>query len=467
MTDAALSIRDKRAILLVTCSGAFLFPFMGSAVVVALPVIGVDLNMSAVELAWVPTAFLLTSALLLVPFGRFADMRGRRRVFITGVALYVVGGIVAWTANTGLVLVLSRVIQGSGGAMIGSTSLAILSSAYGAGERGKALGINAASIYSGLSLGPVIGGLVTQSMGWRGVFLVQIPLGLVLLAAAYLKLPAQRPTSRLVAFDWKGVGAYAVFLLGIMYGFTELPDTIGYAFLLAGALGFVALIRIEKTSPNPLVDIELFRSNLSFALSNVAAFLNYAAIHAASFLLSLYLQIVTGLSPRYAGLTLLAMPVVQALLSPIAGRLSDRVEPRVLASAGMAVTVVGLATLTGLRVDSSLTNVVGGLALLGFGVALFSSPNTNAVMSSVPPDKYGLGAATLTTTRQIGMVMSMGVAMLVLGSMVGEVNVSSTPIPAFVSAVKIVFGISAAFCSLGIVASLKRGRVHGTQTSAS
>lgn len=466
MTDVALSAGDKRAILIVTCSGAFLFPFMGSTVVVALPVIGVDLEMTAVELAWVPTAFLLTSALLLVPFGRFADMRGRRRVFITGVAMYVVGGIVAWTAQTGTVLVFSRVIQGSGGAMLGSTSLAILSSAYGPGERGKALGINAASIYSGLSLGPVVGGLITQSLGWRGVFLVQIPLGLVLLVAALAKLPAQKPITEIVPFDWKGLGAYAMFLLGLMYGLTELPNAIGYGFVAAGVLGFLILLRVERVSPNPLVDIELFRSNLSFALSNVAAFLNYAAIHAASFLLSLYLQIVTGLSPRYAGLTLLAMPVVQAVLSPMAGRLSDRIEPRVLASAGMAVTVMGLVALTGLGTDSSLYRVVAGLALLGFGVALFSSPNTNAVMSSVPQEKYGLGAATLSTTRQMGMVMSMGVAMLVLNAIVGEVNVGLTPIPAFVSAIKFVFAISAVLCCVGVVASLKRGRVHGTDTSA-
>ena len=465
MTDFPLSGHDKRAILIITCSGAFLFPFMGSSVVVALPSIGVDLHMSAVELAWVTTSFLLTSALLLVPFGRFADMRGRKRVFVTGVFLYLLGAIVAWLAQSGGWLIASRVIQGTGGAMLGSTSLAILSSAYGTGERGKALGINAASIYSGLSLGPVIGGLVTQSLGWRGVFLVQIPLGLALLTAAYLKLPAQRPVSTLVAFDWKGLAAYALFLLGIMYGLTELPLVSGYIFLGAGLMGFFLLIHVERGNEHPLVDIELFRSNVSFALSNVAAFLNYAAIHAAGFLLSLYLQIVTGLSPRYAGIVLVAMPVVQAVLSPFAGRLSDRIEPRVLASVGMVITVLGLVTLATIGVNTHLYLVVAGLALLGLGVALFSSPNTNAVMSSVPQEKYGLGAATLTTTRQMGMVMSMGVAMLVLGSTVGEVTVGSTPIPAFVGAVRLIFGLSAVFCTAGVVASLKRGRVHTSRTS--
>ncbi|MFC2009186.1 MFS transporter [Chloroflexota bacterium] len=142
MTTATPSSSDKHAILLITCSGAFLFPFMGSAVNVALPSIGVDLDMSAVSLAWVSTSFLLTSALLLVPFGRFADMRGRKRVFVTGVLMYLIGSVAAWSAQSGTWLIATRVIQGSGGAMLGSTSLAILSSAYGQGERGKALGIN-------------------------------------------------------------------------------------------------------------------------------------------------------------------------------------------------------------------------------------------------------------------------------------------------------------------------------------
>ena len=466
MTTATPSSSDKRAILLITCSGAFLFPFMGSAVNVALPSIGVDLNMSAVSLAWVSTSFLLTSALLLVPFGRFADMRGRKRVFVTGVLMYLIGSLAAWSAQSGTWLIATRVIQGSGGAMLGSTSLAILSSAYGPGERGKALGINAASLYSGLSLGPVVGGLLTQSLGWRGVFLVQIPLAMVLLAAAYFRLPTLKPTSRLVAFDWKGLGAYAIFLVGIMYGLTELPEVTGYVFLATGALGFILLIHVEKGNENPLVDIALFRSNIGFALSNAAAFLNYAAIHAAGFLLSLYLQIVTGLSPRYAGLVLVAMPLVQATLSPLAGRLSDRIEPRILASVGMGFTAIALVSMTRLGIDTPIHQVVAGLALLGLGAGLFSSPNTNAVMSSVPPGEYGLGAATLSTTRQVGMVMSMGVAMLVLGSMVGEVNVGSTPIPAFAGAVRVIFGLSALFCAAGVVASLKRGKVHTARTSS-
>jgi len=344
--------------------------------------------------------------------------------------------------------------------MLASTSLAILSSAYGQGERGKALGINAASLYSGLSLGPFVGGLVTQSIGWRGVFLINIPLGILLLIAAVARLPSQEPSSPLSRFDWKGLAAYGVFLVGVMYGMTALPAAMGYAAISVGAVGFYALIRIEGRNPHPLVDIDLFRSNLAFALSNLAALLNYAATFAAGFLLSLYLQIVSGLSPGTAGIVLVAMPAVQAVLSPMAGRLSDRIEPRILASAGMGVTVFALVTLTQLGLETPLYHIVGGLALMGFGVGIFSSPNTNAVMTSLPPHKYGLGAATLSTTRQVGMVTSMAVATLIIGSRVGEVAVGSTPLPAFVEAIRLTFAINALACTAGVFASLKRGKLH-------
>jgi len=463
VSETILTPPEKRAILVVTCTASFLFPFMGSTVNVALPSIGVDLHMSAVQLAWVATSFLLTSAVLLVPVGRFADMRGRKRVFVSGVGLYIVGSLSAWLAPSGVLLIASRVIQGAGGAMLASTSLAILSSAYGHGERGRALGINAASLYSGLSLGPFVGGLVTQSIGWRGVFLINVPLGILLLIAAVARLPSQEPSSPLSRFDWKGLAAYAVFLVGVMYGMTALPAAMGYAAIGVGAVGCYALIRIEGRNPQPLVDIDLFRSNLVFALSNLAALLNYAATFAAGFLLSLYLQIVSGLSPGTAGIVLVAMPAVQAVLSPMAGRLSDRVEPRALASAGMGVTVLALVTMTQLGLETPLYLIVGGLALLGFGVGIFSSPNTNAVMTSLPPHKYGLGAATLSTTRQVGMVTSMAIATLIIGSRVGEVAVGSTPLPAFVEAIRLTFAINAVACTAGVFASLKRGKLHTGQ----
>jgi len=457
---------EKRAVLLVTCTASFLFPFMGSSVNVALPSIGVGLNMTAVQLAWVATSFLLTSSLLLVPFGRVGDMRGRKRVLTTGVVIYTIGSALAGLSQDGTMLILARAVQGSGGAMLASTSVAILASAFGPGERGKALGINAASLYSGLSFGPAVGGFLTQGLGWRAVFLVNIPLGLVLLIAALYKLPDQRPVAPESRFDWRGFAAYAVFLIGAVYGMTQLPSTHGVIAAGIGLAGFLALLRVERTAREPLVDVALFRSNTSFAMSNLAAFLNYSATFAAAFLLSLYLQIVMGLPPQTTGVVLISMPIIQAFVSPLAGRLSDKREPRVLASSGMALTAGALFLMSRFDAETSIAHVVFALAILGLGVGFFSSPNTNAVMASVSSRRYGLASATLATTRQVGMVVSMGVATLLIASRVGTANLETTPIPLFVSAMQSTFQLCFLACLLGIVASIFRGTLYDSTSSA-
>jgi len=452
---------DKRAVLIVTCFAGFLFPFMGSSVNVALPAIGVELDMTSVELPWVATSFLLLSSLLLVPFGRLGDLRGRKKVLVAGVAVYTASSIIAGLAQTGQMLILARAVQGAGGAMLASTSVAILVSAFEPNERGRVLGINAAALYSGLSMGPALGGFLTQALGWRAVFLINVPLGVALLLAACYKLPSQKPLDRESRFDWSGFVAYGVFLVGGVYGMTQLPSQVGFIAIGIGLVGFLALLKLETVVQEPLIDIDLFRSNMAFAMSNLAALLNYSGFYAATFLLSLYLQIVTGLSPSVAGLVLVSMPVIQAVVSPLAGRLSDNVEPRVLASSGMALTACALFLMSRLDVGTPIAQVALSLALLGLGVGLFSSPNTNAVMASARPAQYGLASATLSTTRQVGMVLSMGIATLFIAARVGATSIEQTPAPLFVDAMQSTFLLCTIACLVGIVASVFRGAVLG------
>jgi len=435
---------------------------MGSSVNVALPSIGIGLGMTSVELAWVATSFLLTSSLLLVPFGRLGDMRGRKRVLTTGVAVYAVGSTIASLSMNGAMLIMARVVQGVGGAMLASTSVAILASVFLPGERGKALGINAAALYSGLSVGPALGGILTQSFGWRAVFLVNIPLGIALFLAAHYKLPAQEPVAPESRFDWRGFAAYAVFLVGGVYGMTQLPASSGFLGIAIGIAGFLVLLRVERTARQPLIDVALFRTNTSFAMSNLAAFLNYSAFFAATFLLSFYLQIVVGLSPRSTGLVLVSMPIIQAVVSPLAGRLSDRYEPRVLASSGMALTAIALFLMSRFDTTTPIMQVVLVLALLGLGVGIFSSPNTNAVMTSVQSHRYGLASATLSTTRQVGMVLSMGIATLFIATRVGATDINTTPPLLLVDAMQSTFLLCTVACLVGIVASVFRGSLYST-----
>jgi MFS family permease len=282
----------------------------------------------------------------------------------------------------------------------------------------------------------------------------------MVIALIFWKLKGEWAEARGEKFDVAGSIMYSLMLLAIMYGFTMLPDIAGTLLILAGAAGFAAFIRWETKVKSPVLDIGLFRNNTVFALSNVAALINYSATFAVGFLLSLYLQYVKGLSPQNAGLVLVAAPVVQAIFSPFAGRLSDKIEPRIVASAGMGLTVIGLIFFIFLGKATSLWFIIAGLMILGLGFALFSSPNTNAVMSSVDRKSYGVASATLSTMRQIGMTFSMGMVMLIFGIYIGHVQITPEYYAAFITSVNVAFIISAVLCFGGIFASLARGKVR-------
>jgi MFS family permease len=357
-------------------------------------------------------------------------------------------------------LIAFRVLQGIGGAMIFGTGVAIVTSVFPVGERGRALGINVAAVYIGLSVGPFAGGFLTEHFGWRSIFYANVPLGLLVLALILWKMKGEWATAKGEKFDISGSIIYGIMLVAIMYGFSRLPEMLGGWLILVGVIALAVFVWWETRVKSPVLNINLFRKNIVFALSNLAALINYSATFAVSFLLSLYLQYIKGLTPEVAGSILIAAPVMQAIFSPLAGRLSDRVEPRVLASAGMALSAVGLVMFIFLGHDTSLAYLVVSLVVLGFGFALFSSPNTNAVMSSVENRFYGVSSATLATMRQVGMMLSMGVAMLLFSVYIGRVQITPEYYDAFLTSVRVAFIIFACLCFGGIFASLARGRVQ-------
>ncbi|MBM3118459.1 MAG: MFS transporter [Chloroflexi bacterium] len=460
-TDTSVDrVPNRRAALLVTTVGSFLTPFMGSSIAIALPSIGNELAMDAISLGWVATAYLLAAAMFLVPFGRIADIYGRKKIFTCGMLTYTAASILSAVSTSAAILISSRVLQGVGGAMIFSTGVAILTSLFPPEERGRVLGINVAAVYAGLSLGPFAGGLLTQYLGWRSIFWANVPLGLLIIALAFWKLEGEWAEAKGERFDITGSIIYSLMLIAIMYGFTQLPEMSGGWLILAGVVGVVVFVRWEMRVKSPLLDINLFRKNTIFALSNLAALINYSATFAVSFLLSLYLQYIKGLNPQNAGLVMVAAPVVQAVFSPLAGRLSDKVEPRIVASAGMGLTAIGLILFIFLNATTSLIFIIASLVVLGFGFALFSSPNTNAVMSSVEKRFYGVASATLATMRQLGMMLSMGMVMLIFAIYIGRVQITPEQHPAFLNSVNTAFIIFAVVCFGGIFASLARGKVR-------
>jgi EmrB/QacA subfamily drug resistance transporter len=446
----------RRSALITITLASFLTPFTLSSVNVALPAIGNEFEVDAITLNWIATAFLLSSAMFLVPFGRLADIKGRKRVFVTGMTVFTAGSLLSGISNSAEMLISFRVLQGIGGAMIFATGIAILTSVFPIKERGKVLGINVASVYIGLSLGPFFGGILTQNFGWRSVFFVNVPLGVFVIAIALWKLKAEWADAKGERFDLTGSIIYSLMLVLIMIGVSESSSIL----ITAGLALLIIFILWESRIEHPVFEIRLFRRNMTFALSNLAALLNYSATFAVMYLLSLYLQFIKALTPQQAGTILVAQPVVQALLSPFAGWLSDRIEPRVVASAGMAVTAMGLFIFSWINADTDISIIVANLMLMGFGFALFSSPNTNAIMSSVEKRFYGIASATLATMRVVGQMLSMAIVMLVFAIYIGKVLMTPEIYPLLIDSMQTSFVVFSLLCFFGIFASLARGRIR-------
>lgn len=449
----------NKSILFVTTLASFLTPFMGSAINVALPSLGNDLSMDTIALGWVATSYLLAASLFLLPFGKLADRNGRKKFFLAGIWLFTVASLITGLSVNAWMLIVARFVNGIGGALLYSTAIAILTSAYDRSIRGKVLGINVAAVYLGLTLGPTIGGFMTMYLGWRSIFFLNALLALIIIPIATAKLPADKPANRSTPFDYQGSIIYAISLALIIYGFPLIPSLSGFAFVATGMAGLYLFTINESKVADPLLNISYFSKNKVFIFSNIAAFINYSATFALVFLLSFYLQQVKLLSPRESGLIIMAQPVIMTLFSPLAGKISDKIEPAIVASIGMALSAAGLAYFIFLDSETSIAVIVGVLMLLGLGFALFSSPNTNAVMSSVKPVEYGMASATLGTMRLVGQTMSMGITLMVFAIVMGKGQRDLSNLDGLMTSIHHSFLVFAVLCFIGIFLSLKRGKI--------
>lgn len=454
-------LSEERIVLIIAIIAGFLTPFDGSATNIALPFISGEFHMDAVALSWVATAYLLASALFIVPFGKIADIYGRKKVFLAGLSIFTLASLLMTMVPSTPVLIGMRVLQGAGSGMIFGTTVAILTSVVPKQRRGRALGIYITSVYLGLTLGPPLGGLLTQSFGWRSIFLVNVPIGVAAVLLVIWKLKgewAECPDER---FDLTGSLIYAVALVAVMYGFSKLPSAAGGALIVAGLVMISAFVWYEKRTPTPVLDMRLFGESKVFLFSNLAALINYSATFAVTFLLSLDLQYTKGFTPEHAGLILIAQAFMQMLISPLAGQLSDRIEPRVVASIGMGCTALGLG-LFGLFLSENtpLWFILSVLVLLGVGAGLFSSPNTNAIMSAVDKRFYGVASGVNGMMRLLGQMLSMGIASMIFAVVIGRVEITPTLYPQFVISVHYAFILFTILCIAGIYASYASGNAH-------
>jgi EmrB/QacA subfamily drug resistance transporter len=451
----------KRIVLIIACISSFTVPFISASTHIALPTIGQEFKIDAILLSWVATSQLLATAMFLLPFGRISDIYGRKKIYLHGMIVYTIGSLMSAMSISILMLIAGRVIQGIGSAMASVSAVAILTSVFPREERGSALGITVASVYTGLSLGPFLGGLLTQHLGWRSIFWINVPLGLIVIILVLWQLKGEWAEARDERIDLPGSILYALTLLLAMYGLSRLPTNVGIGFIVVGGIGAFIFFFIEARTNSPILDVQVFRRNPVFTFSNIAALIHYCSTFGVGFLMSLYLQYIKGLSPQNAGMILICQPIMMALFSPLAGRLSDRIEPRVIASLGMFFTSLGIFLLSLIGVNTGLPYIVFDLLLIGFGFALFSSPNVNAVMSSVEKRYFGIASGMLGTMRVIGQALSMGVIMMIFSIIIGKAQITPELYPHFLESAKIALTIMGTLCFIGIFSSLARGKVRG------
>lgn len=451
----------QRTVLSVVVITSFMTAFAGSAVNLAIPAISLEFSGSATLTGWVVTAYLLTNSSMAVPFGRIADLTGRKWILVGGIFIFMFFSALCVLSPSMHVLIAARVVQGIGAAMIFSTNIAILVGAFPVQRRGRVLGYSVAAVYIGLSAGPVVGGMLNHYLGWRSIFIFNSIVGLLVFLMALRFLPGDGRSKdaplKAQDFDIPGILLYTTMILTVMYGFSSFSDSIFAKLMIAGGLllGGFFIMRELKTK-SPVVKVALFTNNSNYALSNLAALLNYGATFALGYFLSIYLQVVKGFDSQAAGLILISQPIMMAALSPLAGRLSDRTSPFKLASSGMGLCALGLLSFAFISESYPMWLIIVNLLIEGVGFALFSSPNSNAIMSCVEMRDHGVASSLLATMRTIGHTSSMAVVTLIIAVHMGAATFTGAAPGQLMSVMRTGFIVFTVICAVGIVFSLQR-----------
>jgi len=460
-------MKVKAYALIASCAASFITPFFANALNLAVPQISETFSASASAVSWSQNSFLLVSAAFLLPFGRVADIVGRKKLFAPGLLVFAVFSFLcafAWSIEW---LILFRGIQGVGAAMIFTTSVAILTSVFPPEERGKVLGINSSFTYLGLSLGPAVGGFMTHNFGWTSIFIFSGALSLAVFVLVLSKLKGEWVGAPGEPFDWRGSAFCVLGLAAFLYGLSTLDEHWLFGLIaLGGLLLLLIFVRHETRARHPILPLHLLRGNRMFAYSSLVALLSYIANFAPLFLISLYLQSALRFDPQIAGLLLLIQPTLMVVLSPIAGRLSDRVSASLVSLSGLIICTISLLLFVFIGLETPVYLTAMNLALLGAGFGLFATPNSNALMGSVEKRFYGMASSSLASMRLCGQSISMALATLVLSRYAGSVPLPQATPEQLSAGIRIAFAVFAAVCVLGVVSAIKRQRSARVHISA-
>ena len=445
-------MKSKNIVLIICTILSFFTVFAFNAVMIAVPSIAAEFGMNNIVQNWVTMIFLLIVAAFSIPAGQISGKYGLKKVTIISIIFFIIVSIVNVIVTTTELFLICRLLMGISIAFLNVTSMAMVVSAFDPQERGKAIGINITGVYLGLSLSPVIAGILDFQLGWRSIVLFSIPFMILLLAMLY-KVKDEWITFEGLPLDIKGLIVYVIGILLFIYGFTRLNETIGIILTLVGIIVLALFAYIEIKTDYPVFDVRFFKDS-KFLSSNFAALCAYLATFAVTTILNYHLQYIKGYDSQLSGIILIVAPLFQVVLAPLAGRWSDYINPQILSAVGMGLGTISLVLFSLLDSDTSLMFLIISMVFYGVGFGLFSSPNTNVIMSSVPPQATPVASASVATMRVVGQTMSMGVLTLVFAFIMGNVPMTEQYFPQLITSSQITCIICAVLCIASVFASL-------------
>lgn len=448
-----MKIEYETYVILISFLTSFFGVFLSNGIIIGVPAIANDFAMNNVIQNWIPTIFFLVMAVFTVPAGQISGKFGVKKSLFIGVIVFLIGSTGAALSFSTESFMLFRIIQGASVAFINVSAMAMVVSAVKPQNRGKALGFTVTGVYLATSLSPVICGFLVYNLGWRSIFYVVIPFLVLCIVLIILKVPQEWQTYKDDKIDKIGSIIYSIGILLFIYGFTNLINTNGLVCTMTGIVLLVIFAAWELRQKSPVFNMNLFK-NTKFTSSNIAALCSYLAIMVVTTILNYHFQYVRGWNAQMAGLVLIVTPIIMAILAPNTGKLSDRIHPQKLAAAGMAIATIALLILTFLNKDTPLYLVILAMVLQGIGMGLFSSPNMNAIMSSVPPKDAPTASASQATMRTIGQTMSLGLLTLIFAWIMGNLALSTQYADLIVKSSQIICTICMFACLVSIFASL-------------
>lgn len=440
-------------VVIIGSLASFMAAYTSNAVTMALPELARVFHLSNILQNWTINIYLLTMAVLSVPFGKYCAQKGLKKSFFYGALIFFLGTIgIILSINTEMLLFF-RVIQAIGSSAIFVSSVSMIVKAVPNNQRGKSLGINIASVYIGLSLAPVLGGTLTYNFGWESIFAITLPVSFIVVVLTYLKIKEEWQINTNDPIDITGSIFYAIGISLFMYGFTELHSLTGQIVAGIGVISLIIFIYYELKQKYPLFNVRLYK-NHKFLSSNIASVISYISIFSLSTIINYHFQYILGWNAQMTGLILISMPIMQAIVTPQSGKLSDLINPQKLSALGMGLVTIAILILTTLNDSTPIYIIIIALMIGGVGYGLFSSPNTNTIMSSVPPNETTMASSAVATMRVIGQTISIGILTVIFAFVMGDVTITPSVYPQLNESCHITLICSTLLSIISVLASL-------------